>query len=200
VALGKTKISHEGVEIDFSKPFATASYFELIERHALIPNPAEAPTATLLLAGKRLGASVKEGDTREKILDAIFKRAVRPKLIQPTFVVDYPKNMLPLAKNKEENPALVDAFQLYAGGVELIKSFSELNDPIEQCARFEEQERRRKAGDAEAEPSDESFLEALEYGMPPAGGVGIGIERLVMLLTDSHNIRDVIFFPTLRPK
>lgn len=200
VALGKTKISHEGTEIDFNKPFTTATYFELIERHALLPNPADALADALLLAGQRLGAKVSAQDTREKILDVIFKRTVRPKLIQPTFVVDYPRNMLPLAKNKEENPALVDAFQLYAGGVELVKAFSELNDPVEQRARFEEQERRRKAGDAEAEPSDESFLEALEYGMPPAGGVGIGIERLVMLLTDSHNIRDVIFFPTLRPK
>lgn len=199
-ALGKIKISHEEVEIDFSKPFTTATYFDLIERYALIPNPASAPTDTLLLAGQRLDAKVSAQDTREKMLDAIFKRAVRSKLIQPTFVIDYPKDMLPLAKNKEENPALVDAFQLYAGGVELVKAFSELNDPLEQRTRFEEQERRRKAGDAEAEPSDESFLEALEYGMPPAGGVGIGIERLAMLLTDSHNIRDVIFFPTLRQK
>ncbi len=199
-AFSDTKVMHAGEEIDFKKPFTTSSYFELIERHALIPGIASASVETLLLSGKRLGASVKEGDTREKILDAIFKRAVRPKLIQPTFVVDYPKDMLPLAKNKTDNAALVDAFQLYVGGVELVKAFSELNDPLEQRARFEEQEWRRKAGDAEAEQSDESFLEALEYGMPPAGGVGIGIERLVMLLTDSHNIREVIFFPTLRQK
>ncbi len=198
--LGTMHITHAGAEIDLSKPFAVASYFELIERHALIPRAAEASAETLALAGKRLGVSVSADDTREKVLDALFKRVLRPNLIQPIFVVDYPKDMLPLAKNKEGNPALVDAFQFYAGGVELVKAFSELNDPLEQRVRFEEQERRRAAGDAEAEPSDESFLEALEYGMPPAGGVGIGIERLTMLITDTHNIRDVIFFPTLRPK
>jgi lysyl-tRNA synthetase class 2 len=197
---GKLCISHAGSEIDFGKPFTTASYFELIERHALIPHPAGATRDTLLLAGKQLGAGVEKNHTREKLLDAIFKKAVRPKLIQPTFVIEYPKDMLPLAKEKENAPELVDAFQFYAGGVELVKAFSEQNDPLEQRARFEEQERRRKAGDKEAEPTDESFLEALEYGMPPAGGVGIGIERLAMLLTDAHNIREVILFPTLRPR
>lgn len=197
---GKLQITHANKEIDFKKPFATLSYFELIQRHALIENPADAPHERLRLATKQLGAPVGAQDSREKLLDAIFKRAVRPTLVQPVFVVDYPKDMLPLAKNKEGNSALVDAFQLYAGGVELVKGFSELNDPAEQRVRFAEQEKRRAAGDAEAEPSDEAFLEALEYGMPPAGGVGIGIERLVMLLTDTHNIREVIFFPTLRPK
>lgn len=197
---GKMQIMHAGAEVYFKKPFAALSYFELIQRHTLIENPAEAPHGALLLAAKQMGVAAKAVDSREKLLDAIFKRAVRPKLIQPIFVVDYPKDMLPLAKNKEGNTTLVDAFQLYAGGVELVKGFSELNDPGEQRARFAEQEKRRAEGDAEAEPSDEAFLEALEYGMPPAGGVGIGIERLVMLLTDTRNIREVIFFPTLRPK
>lgn len=168
-------ISRGGAKIDFNKPFAVLPYLDLLKQVGPIPK-------------------------NEKEMDSVFKKEVKPKLIQPTFVIDYPKNMLPLAKEKENATEIVDAFQLYAGGVELVKAFSELNDPIEQRARFEEQERRRKAGDTEAEPSDESFLEALEYGMPLAGGVGIGIERLTMLLTDSHNIRDVILFPTLRPK
>jgi len=174
-ARGEFVLSHEGTKIDFSKPFAVFSYFDLLKRAGPVP-------------------------VNEKEMDAVFKKEIKPKLIQPSFVIDYPKNMLPLAKGKENSTEIVDAFQLYAGGVEIVKAFSELNDPIEQRARFEEQERRRKAGDEEAEPSDESFLEALEYGMPPAGGVGIGIERLAMLLTDSHNIRDVILFPTLRPR
>lgn len=197
---GTLQITHANKDIDFAKPFALSSYFELIQRHALIDNPSEMPQERLLLAARQLGAAAGAADSREKLLDAIFKRAVRPTLIQPSFVVNYPKDMLPLAKNKEGNSALVDVFQLYAGGVELVKGFSELNDPTEQRARFAEQEKRRAEGDAEAEPSDEAFLEALEYGMPPAGGVGIGIERFVMLLTDTHNIREVIFFPTLRPK
>jgi lysyl-tRNA synthetase class 2 len=136
----------------------------------------------------------------EKALDRIYKQVCRPKLVQPTFIIDYPKNYLPLAKNKEDNSDLVDAFQLVAGGVELVKAFSELNDPQEQQARFKQQEVNKQAGDVEAQTMDEDFIEALEYGMPPAGGVGIGIDRLAMLLTDTHNIRDIILFPTLKPR
>ena len=132
--------------------------------------------------------------------DEEFKRTVRPSLIQPTFLIDYPVDMLPLTKRKEDNPKLVDAFQLYAGGLELVKAFSELNDPIDQRARFEAQEKSRKKGKKETQPLDEDFLEAMEYGMPPAGGVGIGIDRLVMLLTNVKNIKEVILFPTLKPK
>jgi lysyl-tRNA synthetase class 2 len=120
--------------------------------------------------------------------------------VQPTFIIDYPKNYLPLAKNKEDNSDLVDAFQLVAGGVELVKAFSELNDPQEQQARFKQQEANKQAGDTEAQTMDDDFIEALEYGMPPAGGVGVGIDRLAMLLTDTHNIRDIILFPTLKPR
>lgn len=134
------------------------------------------------------------------ISDEEFKKTVRPTLIQPTFVIDYPVDMLPLTKRKVDEPSLVDAFQLYAGGLELVKAFSELNDPIDQRARFESQEKSKEGGDKEAQPLDEDFLEAMEYGIPPAGGVGIGIDRLVMLLTDVKNIKEVILFPTLKPK
>lgn len=132
--------------------------------------------------------------------DEEFKKAVRPTLIQPTFLIDYPVGMLPLTKRKEDDPTLVDAFQLYAGGLELVKAFSELNDPLDQRARFEAQEESKKGGDKETQPLDEDFLEAMEYGIPPAGGVGIGIDRLTMLLTDTKNIKEVILFPTLKPK
>ncbi len=115
-------------------------------------------------------------------------------------IVDYPVNYLPLAKRSEKTPAFVEAFQLVMGGVEIVKAFSELNDPIEQRARLTKQEENKAAGDTEAQSLDTDFLEAMEHGMPPAGGVGIGIDRLVMLLTNTKNIKEVIFFPTLKPK
>ena len=196
---GQTIISFDGNSIDVGKPFAVISYIETLQRYALIAVPERATEKELSLKAAQLGVKA-EGKGAEKIFDAIFKKAVRHKLIQPTFVVDYPAGMIPLAKEKEGRTAFVDAFQLYAGGMELVKAFSELNDPLEQARRFKLEEENRAKGDKEAQPNDKDFVEALEYGMPPAGGVGIGIDRLAMLLTDTHNIREVIFFPTLRPK
>lgn len=121
-------------------------------------------------------------------------------LIQPTFVTGFPKELLPLSKALENEPALADAFQIFVGGLELVKAFTELNDPIEQRKRFEEQEKLREKGDEEAQPFDEDFLEALEYGMPPCAGFGIGIDRLAALLTNSHTLREIILFPTMKPK
>ena len=132
--------------------------------------------------------------------DAVFKEKVRGTLIEPTFVMDYPKAMLPLTKLKPGTDDIVEAFQFYAGGMELVKAFSELNDPIDQRERFSAQENLRAKGDEEAQRMDEDFIEALEYGMPPACGVGLGLDRLVALLTDSHSLREVILFPTMRPK
>lgn len=130
--------------------------------------------------------------------DAVFKEKVRDTLIEPTFVMDYPKAMLPLTKSKLGTD-VVEAFQFYAGGIELMKAFTELNDPIDQKERFSAQEKLRAKGDEEAQRMDEDFIEALEYGMPPAAGFGIGIDRLVALLTDSHSLREVILFPTMKP-
>ncbi len=197
---GGSTIHYSEQVIDFSGKFKVFSYFDLLKRYALIPNPESATHDELILKAQQLGAKVSANDSREKLMDAIYKKVVRPKLIQPTFIVDYPKNYLPLAKLSEENPELVDAFQLVIGGVEIVKAFSELNDPIDQAARFAVQEAQKAAGDSEAQSMDQDFIEALEYGMPPAGGVGIGIDRLVMLLTDTHNIREVIYFPTMRPR
>lgn len=132
--------------------------------------------------------------------DAVFKEKVRSTLIEPTFVMDYPKDMLPLTKLKPGTTDTVEAFQFYAGGVELVKAFTELNDPIDQRERFKAQENMRAKGDEEAQRMDEDFIEALEHGMPPAAGVGIGIDRLVALLTDSHSLREVLLFPTMRPQ
>lgn len=165
-------------QVDFNKPFAVRKYADLITEETGLKDP--------------LSRSPKE-------LDEMFKK-IRTKLIEPTFVIDYPVDMLPLTKRKEGEPNIVDAFQLYAGGIELVKAFSELNDPIDQRQRFEKQEKNKKAGDREAQVMDEDFIETMEYGIPPAGGVGIGIDRLVMLLTNVTNIKEVILFPTLRPR
>lgn len=196
----KASIELDGKTIDFSKKFAVISYYDLLRRYALIPNPESIGRDELALKAAQTGVAVAPGDSVQKILDNIYKKACRPKLIQPTFVVDYPADYLPLAKRNPENPDLVEAFQLVIGGVELVKAFSELNDPIDQRERFEAQEKHKKAGEADAQRLDEDFLEAMEYGMPPAGGVGIGIDRLAMVLTDTKNIREVIYFPTLKPK
>ena len=132
--------------------------------------------------------------------DAVFKEKVRHTLIEPTFVMDYPKDMLPLTKLKPGTTDTVEAAQFYAGGFELAKIFTELNDPVDQRERFAAQEKMRAKGDEEAQQMDEDFVEALEYGMPPVGGIGIGIDRLVALLTDSHSLREVILFPTMKLK
>ncbi len=197
----KTKhFTYNGEKIDLSKDFAVVSYYDLLKRHALITEPDKISRDDLALKASQLGVKLDGGESREKLLDAVYKKVCRPKLIQPTFLIDFPADYLPLAKRKSDDPSLVDAFQLIIGGVEVVKAFSELNDPVDQRLRFAAQEANREAGDAEAQRIDEDFLEALEYGMPPAGGVGIGIDRLVMLLTDTQNIKEVIFFPTLKPK
>ncbi len=199
-ALEKDKFEFEGNEISLSKKFARVSYYELLQRYALIENPEKVSLEELKLKAAQLGVKVEEGDGTQKILDNIYKKMCRPKLIQPAFITDYPASYLPLAKRKPENPELVDAFQLVMGGVEIAKAFSELNDPIDQRERFKKEEEAKSAGDKEAQPNDEEFLEALEYGMPPAGGVGIGIERLMIVMSGVKNIREVMLFPTLRPK
>jgi lysyl-tRNA synthetase class 2 len=198
--LSKKTFIFNDEKINVSKSFKRVSYFDLLKRYALITNPDSINKDELILKAGQLGVGINKSDSLEKILDNIYKKTCRPKLIQPTFITNYPVNYLPLAKKKEDNEKIVDAFQLVIGGIEFVKGFSELNDPIDQSERFKAQEKDKKAGDDEAQTSDEDFLEAMEYGIPPAGGVGIGIDRLMMLLTDSKNIREVILFPILRPK
>ncbi len=196
----KNNIIYAEKKIDFSKKFAAVSYFDLLKRYALIPEPEKITKEEAYIKATQLGIEVSKNDSLEKILDHIYKKSCRPKLIDPTFIVDFPEHYLPLAKKKEGAKGMVDAFQLVIGGIELVKAFSELNDPLDQRERFEKQEEYKKEGDKEAQEKDEDFLEAMEYGMPPAGGVGVGIDRLAMLLTDSKNIREVILFPTMRPR
>jgi lysyl-tRNA synthetase class 2 len=196
----KTSITYDGMAIDFSKKFNVISYFDLLKRYALILNPESASREELRIKATQFGIQVEDHDSPEKIMDNIYKRLCKPKLIQPTFIIDYPKAFSPFAKSNAANPAFIDRFQLVIGGLEIVNAFSELNDPLDQRERYLEQDRKRRGGEADVSPSDESYLEAMEYGMPPAGGVGVGVDRLVMLLTDTKNIREVILFPTLRPK
>jgi lysyl-tRNA synthetase class 2 len=149
---------------------------------------------------RALGLGVEAGHGAGRIATTIFESLWEEHLVQPTFVYDFPTEVSPLSKQKADDPDTVERFELYAGGFEVANGFSELNDPVEQRARFDAQLRDRDAGDAEAHRMDEDYIRALEYGLPPTGGEGIGIDRLVMLLTNSPSIRDVILFPLMRPR
>ena len=190
----------DGQKIDFTKSFAHVSYADLLKRYALLNDLANLTRKDAELKARQLAVAVSDSDSREKILDNIYKKVCRPKIIQPTFITGYPVAYLPLAKRSEKDPAFADAFQVVIAGIEIVKGFSELNDPIDQRDRFAKEDAHAKAGDEEAQTSDEGFLEALEYGMPPTAGVGMSVDRLAMLLTDTHNVRDIILFPTMRPK
>lgn len=198
--LKKGIVGYEGGNIDFLKKFTVVSFFDLLKRYALISHPDKATLPELTLKAKQLAIETKPSDTVEKIMDNIYKKMCRPKIIQPTFITDFPVSFSPFAKKSEADDRFIDRFQLVIGGLEIANGFSELNDPIDQRERYALQEKKRAGGEKETSPSDEEYIEAMEYGMPPAGGIGIGIDRLTMLLTNTHNIRDVILFPTMRPR
>jgi len=200
-ALGSTTLERGGVALDFSPPFPRVSFIEGVRRQCgldLRTAPAEEMRAVLLRAGVEQEAV--EQLAGGKLQDEVFKTVLEPSLVQPTFVVDYPKALSPLAKQHRTDPALTERFELFVGGQELANGFSELNDPDDQRRRFEDQASQRAAGDEEAHAYDADYIRALEYGMPPAGGVGVGIDRLLMIIADRPSIRDVIMFPAMRPE
>ena len=196
---GKLTIEYKGKKIDFKTPWKRIDYFEFFQKETGL-NLEDLSKEGLEREAKKLGVEVEKGAQKAEIADKIFKKFCQPKIWNPAFVLYHPLGAFPLAKTFEKNPKKLANFQLVVAGWEIINAFSELNDPQEQRKRFEEQEKLYKKGLEEAQRMDEDFINALECGMPPAAGFGMGIDRLVALLTDSHSLREVILFPTMRPK
>lgn len=187
-------------EINSSSPYPRFGFRDALIKYAKFDIEKYTDHKKLAAAASKAGAQIPPDASRGKIYDELYKTFVRPKLIQPTFVVDHPVELSPLSKRKPGDPRYVERFQLVTGGgIELVNAFSELNDPLDQEARFNEQEKAHGAGEEDTHRMDEDFLEALQHGMPPAAGLGIGIDRLVALLTNQHSIKEVILFPTLKP-
>jgi lysyl-tRNA synthetase class 2 len=197
-ALGEPIVRYNGHAIDVTPPWSRKTLRQAIIDGCSIDYVAFPTQPGLLAAAREAGADVPSDMVWPRIVDELLKQFVRPFLIEPTFLVDYPVALSPLAKRKPSDPMHVERFQPYIGGIESGNAFTELNDPLDQLARFKEQQQDKEAGDEEAMPVDLDFINALMYGMPPTGGVGIGIDRLVGLLTDQHTIRDVILFPAMR--
>ena len=198
--LGSLQLTYGDAEIDLTPPWRRLTLREAILDHSGIDFEAHADAASLRGAMARLGVEAPATAGRGKLIDELLSTFVEPKLIQPTFLLDYPVELSPLAKRRADNPNLVERFEGFLAGREIANAFSELNDPLDQRQRFVEQARLRAAGDEEAETVDEDFLVALEHGMPPTGGLGIGIDRLVMAFAGQQSIREVILFPQLRSR
>ncbi len=196
--LGTTKISYEGVEIDLGKPFERITMVEAVKKYTGIDFDQIKTEEEAKALAKERHVSFEDRHKKGDILSLFFEEFVEEHLIQPTFVIDHPVEISPLTKKKPENPEFTERFELFVTKREMANAYSELNDPIDQRERFVAQEALKAAGDEEANSMDEDFLNALAYGMPPTGGIGIGIDRLVMLLTDSSAIRDVLLFPTMK--
>lgn len=197
---GGTTITYRGKSIDFNPPLRRATMLELVSEAAGEPVSLDRPLEELRGLAQRHGTEVDDRWGPGRVIEAIYDEVVEGSIWEPTFVTDHPKEISPLARIHRSSPDLTERFELVIAGSEYVNAFSELIDPLDQRTRFEEQAAARAAGDLEAHPLDEDFLRALEYGMPPTGGLGIGVDRLVMLVTDTHHIRDVILFPTLRPE
>ncbi len=194
---GKTKIKYGEETINFKKPWPRIEFSELFKKHTGIDLEG-VHLNVLQKKAKEMDLEAKGG--KFEIADEVYKKVCLPKIIQPTFVIHYPSSAFPLAKPLDKDPKKSGSFQLIAGGIEIVKAFSELNDSSLQKERFREQEKIFKQGFEEAQRMDKDFIEALEYGMPPAAGFGMGIDRLVALLTDSHSLREAILFPTMKPR
>lgn len=198
--LGKNVIEYDGKEINLEKPWPKLTLEKSIEKYANIPQSDLEDYDSVKKIAANHNIKVEESWGKGKIVLEIFEELVEDKLYQPTFIIDYPKEVSPLSKSKADNPEVTERFELFIGGFEMANGFNELNDPIDQKERFEKQVEAKDAGDEEAHLMDKDFLRALEYGLPPTAGEGLGIDRLVMLLTNSKSIREVILFPHMRPE
>ncbi|MEK7828931.1 MAG: amino acid--tRNA ligase-related protein, partial [Deltaproteobacteria bacterium] len=198
--LGTFKIEYQGQTIDLTPPWQRITVKDAILKYSNADEGIFTDKKKAFEFAKKLRLDMPEAFSHGKILLEIFEEVAEPKFIQPTFVTHYPLEVSPLSRKNDKDPAIVDRFELLVCGREIANAFSELNDPIDQRERFIQQAKEKDAGDAEAHLMDEDFVRALEYGMPPTAGEGIGIDRLVMLFTNSASIRDVILFPQLRPE
>ncbi|MGZ8264271.1 MAG: lysine--tRNA ligase [Burkholderiales bacterium] len=200
-ALGSTTVSYQGHEIDLKKPYDKLTITDAIQKyHPEYTNALLGDRAALIAKLEELHAAYKPTDGVGGLQLSLFEHTTEQQLIQPTFILDYPAEVSPLARRSDSNPEITERFELYIAGREIANGFSELNDPDDQAARFAEQVKQKEAGDAEAMHFDADYIRALEYGLPPTAGAGIGVDRLVMLFTDSPSIRDVILFPHMRPE
>ncbi|KAG8155699.1 hypothetical protein JTE90_014196 [Oedothorax gibbosus] len=196
---GRTTVPFGAHLINFQRPWKRFTMFEAIH-HFTGYDVSNMDEAALRTVAYQLHVHVADNLSKDKIIDEIFGEKCEPHLIQPTIIMDYPVEMSPLAKRHRDNPALTERFEVICAGKEICNAFSELNDPIDQQQRLEEQRTLGTHGDKEAMVVDHDFLKALRYGMPPTVGIGIGIDRLTMIMTNSNSIQDVIFFPQMRPE
>ncbi|WP_101773633.1 lysine--tRNA ligase [Peptostreptococcus faecalis] len=199
VATGSKKVNYQGTEIDFTPPWKRMTMEECVKEYSGVDFSTINTDEEALAIAKEKGIEITPGMRRGEVINAFFEEFGEDNLIQPTFITHHPVEVSPLAKRNVEDPRTTDRFEAFANKWELANAFSELNDPIDQKGRFEDQMRKRELGDDEAFEMDEDFLNALEVGLPPTGGLGIGIDRVVMLLTNSPSIRDVLLFPTMKP-
>jgi len=198
--LGTTLITYGEHQIDLGSPYKRITMVEAVKQYSGVDFNQVRNTDEARELAKKHGVQIESRYAKGDILNCFFDAFAEKNLIEPTFILDYPVEISPLAKRVPSNPEYTERFELFIAGRETANAFTELNDPIDQRARFRHQEEMRNAGDEEASMTDEDFLTAVEYGMPPTGGMGIGVDRLIMLLTDSASIRDVIFFPTMKPR
>lgn len=199
-ALGGRKVQYQGKEISFEPPFKRATMVDLVREVCGVDISAVDSDEEARRLGRAKGLELKGNESRFAVLTELFEAYVEDTLVQPTFVLGHPVEVSPLAKRNYDNPDYTNRFELFVYGKEVANAFSELNDPLDQRERFTDQLRKKTEGDEEAHEFDEDFVQALEYGLPPTGGLGIGIDRVTMFLTDSRSIRDVILFPTMKPK
>lgn len=198
--LGTTKVMYQGSEIDLTPPWTRLTMTDAVLKYAGVDFNTIATDDEARKVAKEKGLHFEGKPVKGEILNLFFEEFAEPNLIQPTFILDYPVEVSPLTKRKPDQPELTERFEIFITGREYGNAYSELNDPIDQKERFLEQVKKREAGDEEANMMDDDFITALEHGLPPTGGLGIGIDRLIMLLTDSSSIRDVLLFPTMKPR